>query len=157
MTGRNGKPSREDAVYEVVAASVRRYGFAIALVAPFLLISLVPMGEAGVLLVVLIYLGEAIVYAALRSKRMGRGAGPGPALQALWVILAVLLILGGLFALSGTGSPAATVGIAIGVLIVVWVWARVARASGESTLAFFARIGRQIVETIKRAIVSDGP
>jgi hypothetical protein len=49
------------------------------------------------------------------------------------------------------------VGIAIGALIVALVGARVARASGESTLVFFARIGRQIVESIRRAIVSGGP
>ena len=108
-------------------------------------------------LVAVTYLGEAIVYAAVRSRRVGTRKGPGPALQALWVVFAALLILGGLFALSASGAPAALVAIAIGVIIVGWVWTRVARASGESTLVFLARIGRQIVETVRRAITSGGP
>ena len=150
-------PDLEDSVYARIAAIQRRYGLWIALLAPLALISLVPMGQAGVLLVVLIYLGEAIAYVAVRRRRMGTRKGPGPALQALWVVAAALLILGGLFALSASGSPAGIVAIAIGVTIVVWVWARVARASGESTRVFLARMGRLIVETIKRAIVSGGP
>ena len=121
------------------------------------LISIVPMGQAGVLLVVLIYLGEAIVYAAVRSRRLGRRKGPGPALQALWGMFAILLIVGGLLARPGSDNPAPLVAIVIGAVIAVWIWTRVARASGESSSAFLARIGRQIVETVRRAITLGGP
>ena len=147
---------REDSTYATIGAFLRRYVVHIALLAPLALISVVPMGPAGVLLVVLIYLGEAIVYAAVRSRRLGTRKGPGPALQALWGLFAILLIVGGLLARPGPANPAPIVAIVIGVLIAGWVWARVARASGESTLVFLARIGRQIVETVKRAITSGG-
>ena len=146
-----------ESLYATIAAFQRRYGLWIALLAPLAIIWIVPMGQAGVLLAVLIYLGEAIVYAAVRSRRIGTRKGPGPALQALWGLFAILLIVGGLLARPGSDDPAPIVAIVIGLLIAGWVWARVARASGESTLVFLARIGRLIVETIKRAIVSGGP
>jgi hypothetical protein len=148
---------REDSISTTLAAIIRRYGVWIALLAPFALISVVPMGPAGVLLVVLIYLGEAIVYAAVRRRRVGTRKGPGPALQALWGFLAIVLIVGGLLARPGTDNPAAIGAVVIGVVIAVWVWARVARASGESSIEFLGRIGRQIVETVRRAIASGGP
>ena len=149
--------SREDSLYETIAAILRRYGLWIALIAPLVLISIVPMGQAGVLLVVLIYLGEAIVYAAVRSRRSGTRKGPGATLQALWGLFAILLIVGGLLTLPGSDNPAPLGAIVIGVIIAGWIWARVARASGESSIEFLARIGRLIVETVKRAIISGGP
>ena len=149
--------SREDSLYETIATFLRRYGLWIALLAPFALISIVPMGPAGFLLVVLIYLGEAIVYAAVRSRRLGRRKGPGPALQALWGLFAILLIVGGLLALPGSDNPAPIGAIVVGVIIAGWIWARVSRASGESSRAFLARIGRQIVEAVRRAITLGGP
>ena len=148
--------SPEDRAYATIAGNVRRYGPWIALLAPFALISIVPMGQAGVLLVVLIYLLEAIAYAAVRSRRLGSHRGPGPALQALWAILAIVLIVGGLLARPGSDDLAPVAAIVIGLVIAAWIWRRVARASGESSIVFLARIGRQIVETVKRAIMSGG-
>jgi hypothetical protein len=148
---------REDSMYATLAAFLRRYGVWIALLAPLAFISIVPMGSAGVLLVVLVYLGEAIVYAAARSRRVGTRTGPGPALQALWGFLAIVLIVGGLLARPGIDNPAPIGAVVIGVAIAVRVWARVARASGESSIEFLTRIGRLIVETLRRAITSGGP
>ena len=145
---------REDSAYATIAAFLRRYGLWIALLAPLAIISIVPLGEASVLFVVVIYLGEAIVYAAVRRRRLGTSKGPGPALQALWAVLAMLLIIGGLLARPGPDDPAAVAAIVIGVVIAGWIWTRVARASGESSIAFLARIGRQIVEAVRRAITS---
>jgi hypothetical protein len=153
MTGRDERPSREDVVYGTIAAYLRRYAAWIVVLAPLALISLVPMGPAGVLVVMVIYLNEAIVYAAVRRRRQGIRKGPGPALQALWAVLATLLIIGGLVGLSASGAIAAVIAIVIGMLIVGWVWARVARASGESTPVFVARIGRQILQAAGRAIL----
>ena len=151
------EPSREDSVYAAIARLLHRYGLWIALLAPFALISIIPIGQAGILLVVVIYLGEAVAYAAARSRRIGRRAGPGPALQALWGVVAAALIIGGLLAFGGSGGPAGLVAVVIGLLIAGWLWTRVARASGESTIVFLARIGRQIAEAVRRAIVSGGP
>jgi hypothetical protein len=83
--------------------------------------------------------------------------GPGPALQALWGLFAILLIVGGVLARPGSDNPAPIVAIVIGIVIAGWIWTRVARASGESTVAFLARIGRLILETLRRAITSGGP
>jgi cytochrome c-type biogenesis protein CcmH/NrfF len=52
MTGLDDEPSREDAAYATVFAFLRRYGWWIALIAPFVLISLVPMWGAPVLFLV---------------------------------------------------------------------------------------------------------
>jgi hypothetical protein len=157
MLVRMPRSNLEDSVYATIVAFQRRYGLWIALLAPLALISIVPMGQAGVLLVVLIYLGEAIVYAGVRSRRSGTRKGPGAALQALWGLFAILLIVGGLLAVPGSDNPAPIGGIVIGVIIAGWIWARVARASGESSIEFLARIGRLIVEAVKRAIISGGP
>jgi len=151
------RSTREDSLYETIAAFLRRYGLWIALLAPLAIISIVPMGQAGVLLVVLTYLGEAIVYAAARGRRLGTRKGPGAALQALWSMFAILLIVGGLLARPGSDNPAPIVAIVVGVAIVGWIWTRVARASGESSVAFLGRMGRLILETVRRAITSGGP
>jgi hypothetical protein len=157
MLDRMPSSSREDSLYEAIAAFLRRYGLWIALLAPLALISIVPMGQAGVLLVVLIYLGEAIVYAAVRNRRLGRRKGPNPALQALWGVFAILLIVGGLLARPGSDNPVPIGAIVIGLVIAGWIWTRVARASGENSIAFLARIGREILEAVRRAITLGGP
>src|SRR4051812_22160349 len=100
------EPSREESAYATIARFLRRYSIYIAMLAPFALISVIPMGQAGVLVVVLIYLGEAIVYAATERRRQGTRRGPGPALQALWGVLAILLVIGGLAVFGGSGDPA---------------------------------------------------
>jgi hypothetical protein len=152
MTGRDNKHSREDAVYGTMAAFLRRHGFLIAAAAPLVLITLVPMGPASVLVVVLIYLGEAIVYAAVQRRRRGLRSGPGPALQALWVVFASCLIIAGLVGLSASGDPVALVAIALGLGIVAWLWSRVARASGEDSRVFVARIGRGVLAAVAAAV-----
>jgi hypothetical protein len=145
MTDPDEEPTGEDAVYASLFAFVRKNAFLIALIAPPLLLSLLVKGEGVVLLVMLAYLGEAIVYAAVRRRRTGVRSGPGPALQALWVGLASLLIVGGLFGFAASGAAAGLVALALGIGIVAWMWSRVARASGEDSRVFVARIGRTIV------------
>jgi hypothetical protein len=162
MTDPEEEPSREEAIYSIVFAFLKRHGFAIALIAPLGLISLVPMGSAGVLVVLVIYLGEAIVYSAIQRK--GRSApsdgirsGPGPGLQALYVVLAALLIIGGLFGL-GASDPSTSfapiIAISLGVAIVAWVWYRIARGSREHTLIFLGRTGGILARTLAAAAAS---
>jgi hypothetical protein len=144
LTDPQDKPTREDSAYASRFGFLRRNGFLIALVAPLFLLSLVVKGPEFILLVAVIWLGEAIVYAAVQRRRRGVRAGPGPTLQALWVVLASLLFIGGLVGLAASGEPASIVAIALGVGIATWMWSRVARSSGEDSRMFVARIGRTI-------------
>jgi len=77
----------EDRAYATLFASLGRNAFAIALVAPFLLVSLFPVGPIGVLLVLLIYLGEAFFYLGLQRRRGVRPADPVTSLGTIarWV------------------------------------------------------------------------
>lgn len=149
MTDQGEGPSREEAFYAAATAFLKRNGFLIAVAAPVVFVSLVPAGTAAPLIILLAYLGEAIVYGAI--KRAGRGdppgrgirSGPGPGLQALYGLLATILIIGGIFGLGSAGdSPPilALLAIALGIGIVAWVWRRVSRASGEHTSVFVARL-----------------
>jgi len=149
MTDQDEGPSREEAFYLAATAFLKRHGFLIALVAPVVFVSLVPAGAAAPLIILLTYLGEAIVYAAIQRVRRGDPPGrgvrsaPGPGLQALYGLLAALLIIGGIFGLgSGGGSPPilAVLALSLGIGLVAWVWQRVARASGENSASFVARI-----------------
>jgi hypothetical protein len=70
MTDPEGR-SYEEVIYAVAVALFSRHGFAMALLAPLVIISLIPMGPVGVLLVVVIYLVEAIVYVAIQRHRRG--------------------------------------------------------------------------------------
>lgn len=146
MTDPPERQTREDAVYASLFAFLKRYGFFIAVVAPPFLLTPVVEGPAFVLIVATIWLGEAIVYAAVRRKAQGARSGPAPFLQALWIVFAVLAILGGLFGL-GAGQPAAVLAVALGLVIVAWVWRRVARASGEDSRVFVARIAGTIARS----------
>ena len=71
MTDGGEGQGREEAFYEAAAAFLRRNGFLIAVFAPVAVVSVVPAGTMGPLIILLAYLGEAIVYAAI--KRAGRG------------------------------------------------------------------------------------
>jgi hypothetical protein len=153
MTDPQDEPTREDTVYAGLFALIRRYGFFIAIVAPLLLVSPFVKGEAFVLVVATIWLVEAIVYAGALRRSRGIRSGPGPALQALWVVFAVLLITGGLFGIAASGSPVAFGAVALGLGIVSWVWRRVARASGDDSRAFASRIGRTIATAARDAAV----
>jgi hypothetical protein len=149
MTDQGAGPSREEAFYEAAAAFLKRHGFLIAVFAPVVFVSLVPVGAAAPLIILLAYLGEAIVYAAIqragRGDPAGRGvrSGPGPGLQALHGLLAALLIIGGIFGLgSASDSPPflPILALSLGIGILAWVWRRVARASGEHTSMFVTRL-----------------
>ena len=149
MTDQHEGPTREEAFYEAATAFLKRYGFMIAIAAPIVFISLVPVGSAAPLVILLTYLGEAIVYSAIQRVRRGdppgRGvrSGPGPGLQALYALLATLLIVGGLFGLGSAGrSPPILpiLALSLGIGIVAWVWHRVSRASGERSSTFVARV-----------------
>lgn len=148
MTEPEEQPSREEAIYSLVRTFLERYGFAIALVAPFVLLWLVPMGTGGVLVVLVIYLVEVIAYVGIQRRRRGipsgGGARSGPAagLQALWGVLAAVLIIGGLFGLwAAGGSPPIVpiIALTLGIAIIAMVWHRVSRSSGEDTSA--SRLG----------------
>ncbi len=149
MSDQDERPSREEAFYESAAAFLKQHGFLIALLAPIVFISLAPVGSAAPLLILVTYLGEAIVYAAIQRLRrgdpLGRGvrSGPGPGLQTLYGVLAALLIIGGIIGLGSSGeSPPilAILALSLGIGLVAWVWHRVARASGENSATFVARI-----------------
>jgi hypothetical protein len=71
MTGPAFKPDWHDAVNSRILAFQGRYGVAIALAAPLVVISIVPMGQAGVAVAALIYLGEAVVFAVKRTRPRG--------------------------------------------------------------------------------------
>jgi hypothetical protein len=112
-------------------------------------VSLLPVGAAAPLIILLTYLGEAIVYGVIQRVRRGdpsgRGvrSGPGPGLQTLYGLLAALLIIGGIFGLGSAGeSPPilAILALLLGIGIVAWVWHRVSRASGERSSIFVTRI-----------------
>jgi hypothetical protein len=139
MSDPRDRPTGEDALYASLLAFLSRNGFLIALAAPLLLLSLVVKGDALLPLVAVVLLGEAIVYGAVQTRPRGGRPGPAASLQVLWVVLAALLIIGGLFWL-GAGQPAAIAAIGLGVGIVVCMWARVARASGENSAGFVAWI-----------------
>jgi hypothetical protein len=149
MTDQGEGPSREEAFYEAATAFLKRYGFMIAIAAPVVFVSLVPVGAAAPLVILVAYLGEAIIYSAIRragrGRETGRGvrSGPGPGLQVLYGLLATLLIIGGIFGL-GSASPSPPIlpilAISLGIGIVAWVWQRVARASGEHSSTFAAGI-----------------
>jgi hypothetical protein len=66
MTGPTSKPNWQDALDSRILALQGRSGMAIALAAPLVVISIAPMGQAGVLVAALMYLGEAIVFAVRR-------------------------------------------------------------------------------------------
>ncbi|MEP6639393.1 MAG: hypothetical protein ABJC39_08595 [Chloroflexota bacterium] len=140
------RPTREDAVDASLFAFLKRYGLFIAIGAPLIILSPVVKGGVFVLVVALMWLGEAIVYAAVRRRGRGVRSDPAPALQALWIVFAVLAILGGLFGLA-VGQPAAILAFALGAMIVAWVWRRVARASGEDSRDFVARIAGTIARS----------
>ena len=149
MTDQDEGPGREEAFYEAATAFLKRYGFMIAIAAPVVFISLVPVGAAAPLIILLTYLGEAIVYSAIQRVRRGDPPGrgvrsaPGPGLQVLYGLLATLLILGGIVGLGSAGpSPPILpiLAISLGIGIVAWVWHRVARASGERSSTFVARM-----------------
>jgi hypothetical protein len=76
--------TREDAIYAAIDAYVRRNAFGIALVAPFLLVALLlpDGGGLNVLLVLIIYLAEAIAYAGMRRRQGVRLADPVDSLSA---------------------------------------------------------------------------
>jgi len=149
MTDQGEEPTREEAFYAAATAFLRRHGFLIAVAAPVVFVSLLPVGTAAPLIVLLAYLGEAIVYGAIRRARRGDPPGrgvrsaPGPGLQALYGLLATILIIGGIFGIgSGGDAPPilAILALALGIGVVAWVWNRVSRASGERTSAFVGRL-----------------
>jgi hypothetical protein len=70
MTDPEGR-SYEEVIYAVAVAVFSRHGFAMAMLAPLVIISLIPVGPGGALFVVGIYLVEAIVYAAIQRHRRG--------------------------------------------------------------------------------------
>jgi len=92
------QPTREDLAYATLLAYLRRNA-AIALVAPFLPVSLFPVGSIGVLLVLLISLGEAFFYLGLQRRRGVRPADPVTSLGTIarWIrrlIIAAVVAIG---------------------------------------------------------------
>ena len=76
-------PTREDALYAAMFAVLGRIGFFLAVAIPVLVASSVATDGAYVPLIAAIWLGEAIIYTAVRRRR-----GSGLSNQAL--ILAVV-------------------------------------------------------------------
>jgi uncharacterized membrane protein len=153
MTDAGREPDREDVLYTRLFSYLKQNGVVIALAAPVVLVWILPIGPAGVLVVPLIYLGEAIVYAAAQRKRRGVRPGPGAGLQALWRLLASLLILGGGFGFVATGEPVAAFAVALGVGILMLIWSRTTRVTGDDTTAFAGRMMRLVGAAILTAIV----
>jgi hypothetical protein len=116
MTDQGDEPTREEAFYAAATAFLKQHGFLIAVAAPVVFVSLLPVGTAAPLIILLAYLGEAIVYGAIR--RAGRGdppgrgvrSAPGPGLQALYGLLATILIIGGMFGIASPGELTADPG-----------------------------------------------
>ena len=71
--------TREDAVYAAIFAFLRKNSVLIAFVAPFVVISLLPVGPVGIVLVPIVWLFEAIGYAAVQRRRGVRPADPATA------------------------------------------------------------------------------
>ncbi len=153
MTDPDEPPSRQDAFFDSVAAFLQQHAFAIAFAAPIFVVALLPIGSAAVVVLFVIYLGEAIVYALMRrGDPAGRGvrAGPGPGLQALYGLLATIFILGGIVGLGSSGGSVPIVpilAIALGIGIIAWVWHRVSRASGDRTTVLAGRLARMLGQT----------
>jgi hypothetical protein len=93
MTDPQDKPTREDVAYARLFALLRRYGFFIAVAAPLLLLSPFVTGGAFILLVALIGLGEAIVYASMQRRRRGVRSGPDVILVATAAVVLGALVL----------------------------------------------------------------
>ena len=79
MTNPDERLSRQDEFLDAVAAFLQRNAFGIALIVPVVFIAVVPIGSASVLVLLVIYLGEAILYAVMRrGDGAGRGVHSGP-------------------------------------------------------------------------------
>jgi hypothetical protein len=144
MTDPDGRPSRQDAFFDSFAEFLQRNAIGIALIAPVVLVSQIPIGgSAQVLALLVIYLGEAILYAFMRrGAPAGRGV-PGPGLQFLYGVLAMFIIVGGLAGLAASRDSLPIVPILVivlGVGIIVWVGYRVSRASRERPAAVVGRM-----------------
>ncbi len=110
-------------------------GFGIALILPVVLVSVFAKGPAQVLVLVVIYLIEAVGYAVYRRRNSGIASRPGPVLQVGYGCLGALLILAGLFVASSASGPSVLFGwalVVIGAASVGWMGRRVARGSGDS-------------------------
>jgi hypothetical protein len=167
MTDPEGR-SYEEVVYAVAVALFSRHGFAMAMLAPLAVIALIPMRSGGVLVVVVIYLVEAIAYAAIQRRRRSVPEGwsdprrpggrpghrriiPGPFVMAMSGLLAAALVTAGLLSSSASDGSAPvvlilTVSIALG--LVASVWHRAARESNENSARFLGRIGGQLVRVL---------
>jgi hypothetical protein len=93
MTDPHDEPTREDAVYARLFAFLTRYGFFIAIAAPLLLLSPFVTGGAFILLVALIWLGEAIVYASVQRRRRGVRSGADVILVVTAIVVTAGLLL----------------------------------------------------------------
>jgi hypothetical protein len=142
MTDPEIETSREDAFYADVVSFVRRHSFMIALIAPLVLLWLFPMGSGGVLLILVIYLGEAIAYGAMQRVRRGRYPGPAPREDPLAFVarvggtlarvgLATLVTLVASTIAVAIGLPgviALLVAVSVGMVLVAWILTRMLRS-----------------------------
>jgi hypothetical protein len=96
MTRPHREASSEDELYASTFAALRRAAPTIALLGPIILVSLLPDAQGGlaVLLVVIIYLFEAIAYAGLQRRRGVRPADPATALFSVSRWVRRLLVIG---------------------------------------------------------------
>jgi hypothetical protein len=99
MTDPDERPTREDALYASMFALLGRIGFFLAVAIPVLVASSVATDGAYVPLIAAIWLGEAIIYTAVRRRR-----GSGLSNRALILaVVAVGVLLGlGMWKLSTT-------------------------------------------------------
>ena len=138
-------------------ASEPRNAFAIALILPIVFVSVAVEGQPQALVVLVIYLFEAIGYAAWRRERAGVTSGPNPLLQASSGCLAAVLILAGLFVAGSSTGLSVALGwalVIIGVATIVWIGRRVARASNDSLGGLVATEGSILWRTVPALLFS---
>ena len=158
MTDPEESLSRMDAFFDSLGEFLRKNAFAIALIAPFVVIAVLPIGSAAVLVLLVIYLAEAMLYVFMRrGHRDGPRdrSGPGVGVQVLSGVLATIFILGGIAGLwsSSEGVPLVPIlAIGLGIGIIALVWNRVSRASGDRTTALAGRMAGIVGEAGESAI-----